>query len=430
MRPKSIIFAVLLLPVALVGAVTYYIRGEARQLVGQVVGMLAPFADIRYGSVSVSFGGEIRLHDVDARLRLINDSVRIESIQLDTPGLWFLLTGTDALRDGQLPAHARLELRGAEVGLRGALAEALDQLLAAGIRAGGTAPMTNCGEVRYLDSKAHRELGYGAFMLDITIGYRFTPRGGPLQVEAEWRTRELGVANVDLEFSDVGRRAQDMLRVEPRLRRVALRYQDLSFTERVKRFCAEAGGMTVAQYVEAEVERSDGAYQAQWGFVPGAGLRQAYRSFLDHPGTLSIEATASNELELRALRHFKPDDVASMLNLQISVNDQPVTDLSWSAAPDTAAAVPPPAARPAAVTPPAPASEVTDGFRATTARELGAHIGHTVRLYLTRGVVREGKLLQILQGMARLERRYAGGATTLVIPLREIERAEVQVRPR
>jgi hypothetical protein len=73
-------------------------------------------------------------------------------------------------------------------------------------------------------------------------------------------------------------------------------------------------------------------------------------------------------------------------------------------------------------------TQVTEGFRAITARELGKHVGHTVRLYLARGVVREGKLLQILRGMARLERRYPGGAMTLAIPLHEIERAEVQAR--
>ena len=57
--------------------------------------------------------------------------------------------------------------------------------------------------------------------------------------------------------------------------------------------------------------------------------------------------------------------------------------------------------------------------------DLNRHIGKTVRVHLTHGGTREGRLVQMLDGVARVERRYPGGTMTLAIPLRQIERVEV-----
>lgn len=440
-RTKTLVTALLLAPVVLVGLVTYYIRGEARQLVEQTVAALAPFAEIRHSGVSVTLGGDVRVHGIDIRPRIVNDSVRIEAINVETPGLWYLLTGTDELREGKLPANARIELRGVEVGLSGAIADALDRFLAMAVQTGGTAPMSNCGDVGYLDIKTHRRLGYANFVFDIGAGYRLDSRRGPLIVQAEWRTRDLATASVELEFSGAALKVNEMLASDPRLRRFSLRYQDLSFTDRLKLFCAQAAGITPEQYLEREFDRSDATWQAQWGFVPGSGLRAAYRDFLQRPGEIVIEGTPPNEIDLQAMRLFKPQDVAAMLNLRVNVNGKPVNDLSMTvmddenvAAAPTPAPVTAPRATPMPVEKPAPATAkpaptpaptTTDGYRTITARELGAHIGATVRLRLVRGVVREGSLLQVTAGTARVERRYQGGSMTLVIPLNEITHAEV-----
>lgn len=442
-RSKTILLALILAPVVLLGLITYYIRGEARQLVEQAITALSPFAEIRHSGISVTLGGDVRVHGIDIRPRVVNDSIRIEAINVETPGLWYLLTGTDELREGKLPANARIELRGVEVGLSGAIADTLDRFLAMAVQAGGTAPMSNCGDVRYLDIKTHRRLGYANFVFDIAAGYRLDSRRGPLIVQTEWRTRDLATASVELEFSGAALKVNEMLASDPRLRRFSLRYQDLSFTDRLKLFCAQAAGISPEQYLEREFDRSDAVWQAQWGFVPGPGLRAAYRDFLQRPGEIVIEGTPSNEIDLQAMRLFKPQDVAAMLNLRVNVNGKPVNDLSMTVidgqdvapapattsapAPATAPrAAPAPTEKPApTVATPPPAPVTADGYRTITARELGAHIGATVRLRLARGVVREGSLLQVTASIARVERRYQAGSMTLVIPLNEITHAEV-----
>ena len=120
---------------------------------------------------------------------------------------------------------------------------------------------------------------------------------------------------------------------------------------------------------------------------------------------------------MQTLRSFKPEEIVSMLNLRVSVNGKAVTDLSMMPVRSTPTRpAPSPAAAPGFV-----ASE----FRAVPTADLDRHIGKTVRVHLTHGGTREGQLLQVLDGMARVMRRLPGGTMTLAIPLRQIERIEV-----
>jgi hypothetical protein len=205
--------------------------------------------------------------------------------------------------------------------------------------------------------------------------------------------------------------------MQPLLRAFDVVYQDLSFTDRLKRYCTQASGLSVEKYIESEVNRFAADYRTQWGLVPGPGLRQAYREFLTKPGEVRLQITPSVELDMQALQLFKPEDIVSMLNLSVSVNGKAVTDLSMLPAPSTPTRpAPSPAAAPGFV-----ASE----FRAVPTPDLDRHIGKTVRLHLTHGGTREGRLLQVLDGMARVERHLPGGTMALAIPLRQIERVEV-----
>lgn len=432
-----------------VGGTMLYVRSQVKSALKDAVAAAALFADIDYGNVSVGLGGNIHIYDIDVRPRSINDRIRIEGIDIETPGLWFLVTGKKKMQDGKVPERLRIDVRGMQVNIGGAITDTLDRFLAMAAEASGGQTLSNCGELRRLDLKAHRRLGYESLVFDLSLGYRFEKRG-PLHVVTEWRTRELAGVTVDLEFSSASPTVNELMATQPRLRTFTIDYQDLSFTDKLKRYCAQASGMTAEQYIDAEVNRTDALYQASWGFVPGPGLRDAYRDFLTKPGEVRLKGNPPSEVDMQALRLFKPDDVVSMLNLRISVNGKPVPDLSMTtlASPETPDEKPAAdttaardaiasAAKPAAAAPtrtvkePAVAPSTRDAasdepqFRAVPTKELARYVNKTVRLTLTRGAVREGYLLQIANGMARVERRYQAGNMTLAIPLREIERAEV-----
>ena len=411
------VVGLVLLVAAVVGGVTLYIRSQIKTALDRVITELSPFAEMRYASVSVTLGGNVHIRNIEIRPRMFNDPLHIEGIEVETPGLWFLLTGPNKLVNGELPEHLRVTLRGLAFNLSGPMAETFDRFFATAVQSSGVAPLSNCGDVRYVDLNAYQRLGYQSLVFDVSLGYRFEKGGGPLRVTIEWRMRNLGVATVNLEFVGASSNLRQVRGMQPHLRVFDVVYQDLSFTDRVKRYCTQASGMTVEQYVESEVKRNAAVYQAQWGFVPGPGLRQAYREFLTKPGEVRLQATPSMEVDMETLRLLKPEDVVSMLNLRVSVNGKAVTDLSMIPvrSTPTRAASPPPAT---------PAS-VTSEFRAVPTTDLARHIGKTVRLHLTRGAIREGQLVQMLDGVARVERRYPGGTMTLAISLRDIERVEV-----
>ncbi|MBI2554066.1 MAG: hypothetical protein HYV92_06515 [Candidatus Rokubacteria bacterium] len=416
MRWKPVVGLVLLVA-AVVGGVTLYIRYQIKTALEDAIAELSPFAEMQYASVSVTLGGNVHIRDIEIRPRMVNDPLHIEGIEVETPGLWFLLTGAKKLSDGELPEHLRATLRGLAFNLSGPLAETFDVVMAEAMRSNGAAPLSNCGDVRYVDFNTYQRLGYQSLVFDVSLGYRFEKGGGLLRVTTEWRMRDLGVATVNLEFVGASLNLRQVMGTQPFLRAFDVVYQDLSFIDRVKRYCTQASGMTVEQYIESEVNRNAAAYKAQLGFVPGPGLRQAHREFLTRPGEVRLQGTPSVELDMQTLRLFKPEDIVSMLNLRVSVNGKAVTDLSMISVPSTPtrAALPPTAG---------PAS-VTSEFRAVPTTDLAGHIGKTVRLHLTHGATREGRLVQVLDGMARVERRFPGGAMTLAISLREIERVEV-----
>ncbi len=402
---------------AVIGGVTLYIRYQVKTALEDTLTAISPVTEMRYASVSVTPGGTIRVQDIEIRPRAFNDRLHIEGIEVETPGLWFLLTGPKKLRDGELPEHLRATVRGLAFNLSGPMAETFDRFVAEAMQSSGAAPVANCGNVRYFDLNGYQRLGYQSLVFDVSLGYRFERGGGPLRITTEWRTRDLGVATVNLEFVGVSSNLRAVMATQPLLRALDVVYQDLSFADRLKRYCAQASGITVEQYIESEVNRNAAAYQAQWGFVPGPGLRQAYREFLTRPGEVRVQITPSVELDMQMLRLFKPEEIVPMLNLRMSVNGKAVTDLSMMPVASTPTRpAPSPAAAPGFV-----ASE----FRAVPTTDLDRHIGKTVRLHLTHGGTREGRLVQLLDGMARVERRLPGGTMTLGIPLRQIERVEV-----
>ena len=106
MRWKPVVGLVLLVA-AVVGGVTLYIRYQIKTALEDAIAELSPFAEMRYASVSVTLGGNVHIRDIEIRPRMVNDPLHIEGIEVETPGLWFLLTRPKKLSAGELPEHLR-----------------------------------------------------------------------------------------------------------------------------------------------------------------------------------------------------------------------------------------------------------------------------------------------------------------------------------
>lgn len=124
-----------------------------------------------------------------------------------------------------------------------------------------------------------------------------------------------------------------------------------------------------------------------------------------------------------------------MLGISLSVNDQPVTDLSFSLPQgneqlaDLFGAVAPAASgeNGGSEAVPAPASPKPRArFIATPVAQLTRYIGSDVRVYGSERVdPQQGILMALGDRQLELEQRLYGGKMTLYIPLDKISRAEV-----
>jgi hypothetical protein len=438
------IVGVVVVVAAAVGGATLYIRHQVTTTLAQAASHLSPIAELRYAGVSITPNGTVRIRNVEIRPRLFDDPLRIEGIVVETPGLWFLLTGSKRFREGQLPQHLRATVRGLTVNLAGPIAESFDRAVAAAAHSSGVAAVSNCGDLRVFDSSAYRRLGYRALVFDVALGYRFEKDRGPLRVSTELRVREVGVATVTVDLVDVSPTVRDNVGRQAPLGGFEVVYQDLSYTDRLKRYCAQASGASVQHFVEAEVDRTLAVW-AHFGIAAGPGLRQAFQEFLTRPGEIRLKALPSPPVDVLTLRLLKPDDALARLNLRLSINGKAVTDVGTIAAravpptaapppPEAVASVasgmrrlpdPPPPVVSAATPPPSAPAPAASEFRAVSPTDLDQHVGKTVRVQLTRGAIHEGRLLPMRGGAARVERRLQGGSITVTIPLADIQRLDV-----
>ena len=430
---KKLLLALFLLPFVVYAGIKVYIRHNVKSALTDLITTAAPFAGIHYDGIGSTLGGKISIEGVRVQPTGLTDVVHIRNIEIQTPGLKFLLFGSRKLRDGEFPEKMQVALHGVALDLNGQMMDMLDRLLSATAESGAAGGVSNCGDTRYFGPRQYRKLGYDALLMDMTLGYEHEKGLERLRMQMEWQTRDMALLKAEFILSGGRLSLRESLAAPPRLTAVNAVYKDLSITERMKSYCASASGTSVDDYINAEVGQSDAAYLHKWGFVPGPGLREAYRQFLQKPGEVQIEARSPEGIDPASLKLFRPEDAVGMINLGVKVNGVAVTDLSFrrEAQEQTASAVRPNGGPESTPTPVGAASaraeppQPESGYRSARISELPQHLGRQVRVVLVGNVVREGVLAEVRGKELILERRYAGGAMTVRVAVNRIEKVEV-----
>lgn len=424
---------------AVYGGIKSYIYYQTRDTVQGLVKTVAPFVTIEYGGISSDlWSGTVRVEQIKFSPTGINDSVRVGAARVSAGNLRHLFRLIQRAKDRAPPDRLGLALHEVRVDLNGDLVRTADRFIAMAAQANpAVAPAAHCGYQSTADLAILRRLGYDALVLDAEFDYDFNKSAEMAKLVGTVKLHDMTRAAFDMKL--VGLQAQPAdARAKPQLREFGVVVEDLSYNDRLKRFCAQAAKLSEQEYIAVETGPQSMFFK-QLGITPGSGLQQAYRGYLSKPGgTIELRVRPSEDLDPSSLKLFKPTDILAMLNATLSVNGKHVQDLSFEIGPvlmaqarpepktDSDVKQPPPALKSSSA--PATASTrepAADEFRVVQVTELNRYLNRYVRLHERGQSPREGTLVQMNGRVATLERRYGTGNVVVKVPLPRVDKAEV-----
>ncbi|MBL8250340.1 MAG: hypothetical protein JNK31_01590 [Candidatus Competibacter sp.] len=424
---------VLLVPLLIAGALWGYLWYSTKQQVDQLVALAKPFADISYGGIDIAPTGSIGVNRLRIILHALDDYLTVGSVRLKAPDILELLKLRWQLSQGQLPPAMAFALHQLEISLDGGLLGTSQERLSR------RSPLSDldalgCGPVTALGRAEWQEMGYNHLVGDMEIGYRLdSARNG---VELQLRSASRDWATVDLDFGLVAPgtvRTLTALAASGPLKfsKLNVSIRDDGFNQRRKNYCAAKAGKTIDAYLADHVRLLEDRLRTN-GIYPGPGLIEAYRQYLKEGGKLALTATPPAPIDPKELQFYKPGDAIKLAGLALSVNGQPVTDLSvnWDGtkiarALAVAEESAPEAEEPRPSLPNAPPAMIQRSFRPVAVGQLSQHIGQITRLRTTSKIQYQGKLNGVAEGNVSITISKPGGSVTL--SLREKDIADAQI---
>lgn len=432
---KYFVLVPLVIAVLAYGGIKAYMYYSLKNKMDQLAQQFSLFGQLKYGGLTTSVKGSLAVEDISIRVHGIDDELRIKTIRYQTPNLMYLVQANKQFEQGRIPESLSLSVEGLNVELFGEFTDRLEQMVnELNFQLHGVNPL--CGGRLFFGPRELRDMGYEEITGDVQIGYHFDAANAQIIVDITSRTQDMAAARMQgiIEgISDTSFFSMMQPANPPRLSKITVNYTDQSYAKRFTEYCAGLSKLELNEYIAAEVSQQPIYYGYSWGFVPGPGLRQAYRAFLTNPGQIDVSLELPESVTPESIELFKPEDIPGLINLQVSVNGEAVKDLSFDFYQgqklDMGGKFDQLFAQPGAepVAPQRPKKKVkyeTKYYRVPVSG-LKKHLGEEVRLRTSSGKTRLGFLAKIGTNVAYVEQRVHGGKFTMQVPLGSITNAEV-----
>jgi hypothetical protein len=448
MKLKNLVVFMLLAGGVAYGGVKGYIHYKVKKQVDQLVATATPFANIVYGSLGSDLQGRVMVNDLVVYPRGVNDAVKVDRLTVITPGLGFLLTGSDSVKRGELPERMGIALQGAHLNLKGRLAEMLQQAEAAQL---GQQPLQGiaCGLSSKFITAQYRELGLDELVFDTEFSFERGLSASQLVFKMDYTIRDAEQAGFAMTLDGVGNSLMSVAVARPQISSVTMNFRpDAEFNRKTLEYCAGKQGVDVQTFVDGLFEQSDAQYRRDLGFVPGPGIRAAMKELMLNAGELSVFAHPDSTVDIKTVHLYKPEDWPDLFGLIVKVNGEEVSDLSFSI-PGFDPAKPggePPAAfslpgmdffnrqeQSASVqakktTRAVRSSSRRPHYRSVTRGEVNTLVGREVRISTVDGKRRSGRVISVKKGVISLEMHKHGGTLSTRVPVATAGKIEVLER--
>ena len=440
MKLKTVFLGSIVLAGALFGGAKGYIYYRVSSELDKVISMASPFAEIRYQGISSSFEGRIAVENISVYPSTSNDEISIESAQIHGDGPKFLYQLLMGGFQNKPPEKFGLAVKGFSVPLNGDLAVSYSGMLK-GVKPGSDAQDPDgCGLMTGLSPDLLKSLGFYALIMDTTLDVDFDQSAGRAEMQLGFDVRDVEYSQIKMLMTNVSEPGAIMIGMQkPQLSEVSVVYQiDPEFVAKSQKHCANSRGLTVDAFVESILDMDEKQLAQQLGFVPGPGLLAAIKSFVKTPKEVAFSIRPPEAIDPASFAHYKPEDIPAMLNLELSVNGTPVTDLSFRMLEQTGdagsglvlqlsgAAGTPRTRLTRKIKKPAP----TEGYVPTSIAQLHKYLDEDVRVYVNQeGAVRKGTLMSVAKDEIVIKQRLSGGDMTARVPLQQISKVEVYRLP-
>jgi len=443
MKLKTALLGSIILAGALFGGAKGYIYYRVSSELDKVISMANPFAEIRYQGISSSFEGRIAVENIRIYPSNSNDEITIESAQVYGDGLAFLYQLMMGSFQNKPPEKFGLSIKGFSIPLNGDLAVNYSSMLGSVKQAKDS---DGCGVMTGLSPDLLGSLGFYAITIDTTLDVDFDQAAGRAEMQIGFDVRDVEYSQTTILMTNVSEPSAIMIGMQkPQLSELSVIYQiDPEFVAKSQKQCADTRGLTVDAFVESMLDMDEKQLAQQLGFVPGSGLLAAIKRFIKDPNEVSFSIHPPEAIDPSDLSLYKPEDLLAMLNLELLVNGEPVTDLSFSmleqtTGNDTASGTGLASQLPDAAAVFSPSAQPTKKLKKTVAArryvptpiaQLHKYIDRDVRVYINQeGAVRKGALMSVAKDKIVIKQRLSGGDMTTAVLLQQIVKVEVYRRP-
>lgn len=407
--------------VGILSGMTVYFWYDTRIHLKYLMSTLKPFAEVRYSYIYASPFGSAGIKGLEILPYGADDKFLINKVALQGKNLFSLLTINRALGRGQLPKAMHLVIEDVQIPLDSGLLQ--NRLGEPSLQL--PFEFTRCGEVVSLGATEFQALGYDTFHLDLGLVYNINELRPSMQLTIKLNHRAMLATTTEarLTLPQSMLSLSDLVTLSPRLTDLNVTLTDRSLMERLNRFCSEKETMSVSAYRDEQVRYLQNFLQAQ-GIIFNPDLTALYKEFMTRGGQIKITASPQRDLPLRELINKNLKDTLDVLDLAMTVNNLPITELSlefhkpetfsYSKKQVTSDTIRPHKQH-----------NNTLKYHSIAYEELPDYLGSMAIIYTVNGSQHKGKLEAINQNAIKLAKQMRGGSVAFSINIYEIEKVLV-----
>ncbi|HHI77408.1 MAG TPA: hypothetical protein ENJ94_09560 [Gammaproteobacteria bacterium] len=424
MRPrhKRYLLLALILAAAMVLGLKGLMHLRVKLAVDNLITDLADRARIEYRDIDTRFDGSASVKGVVIEPHGLKEPITVEQVRIRTGDLGYFLD-LDALfgKAQRRPDQLFLQAEGIRL--------PLDDAILAQLRPpGALQPADAACTPGAVSLQQFRAMGLKFLEADVVAGYRFDREHETLDLEMEVDLQDVERIEMALTLGDIV--PEDI--EARRLARVRLVQAELAvdlnpqFARRWVAYCAQRRQLSPEAFVEAQIAEAH-RQQAAAGVTLGERLQQALDDYSRNWGELRLSIRPAEPLPMLRLATTEPERLVQTLGLRLTLNGQPVQPLELHIDPQRLAGEPPGEAGAELSPPPAPRGyRLERRFVPAGVGNLGDLLGRKVRIWPKGDPVREGVLIAVVDGDALVEQLMSGGKVVAYVPLKKIERIEVE----